>query len=356
MIPKSIASASVLSWVIIQKFEYHLPFFRQEKLFASFGIIISRQDMANWQQRIYANLKPLFDLLKQAVVSWYILRMDETVMLVMREEGRENTQQSRMWLARGGSPGREVAWYEYNPTRSSKYAKAFLQGYEGYLQTDGADIYDVATEGVPGIIHVGCWAHSRRRFFDAAKAAEQGELATEGINYIKRLYDIERELRKQLDESNKDNKDEKDADRNRLVFYIKRKVRAVPLLKEFKAWLVQCAIEVPPKLLLGKAVSYTLNQWHKLIAYLDSPYLTPDNNISENAIRPFVVNRKNSLFSQCPDGAKSSCGMFTLIETAKLNGVDPLKYLTALFKQAPFASSTQDWEKLLPWNIHIPEN
>jgi transposase len=305
--------------------------------------------MANWQQRIYEKLKPLFDLLKQTVKSWHVLRMDETVMLVMREEGREDSQESRMWLARGGPPGKEVAWYEYQPTRAGYHAKAFLEGYSGYLQTDGYKGYDSAVEGMPGIIQVGCFAHVRRKFFEAAKISGQGKLAEEGLAYIRKLYDIESELRKQLDDQNGD--DEKKP----LVFCIERKVKAVPVLKEFKAWLLQCAVEVPPSLLLGKAVSYTLKQWNKLVVYLDSPCLTPDNNICENSIRPFVINRKNSLFNQCPDGAKSSCGMFTLVETAKLNGVNPRDYLTALFKKAPLASSTDDWEKLLPWNISLLE-
>jgi transposase len=345
MIPKSIASASLLSCIIIQKYEDHLPYFRQEKQFAYIGAAISRQDMANWQQQVYAKLKPLFDLLKQAVKSWVVIRMDETVMLVMREESRGDTQESRMWLARGGPPGKEVAWYEYCPTRAGRHAKEFLEGYSGYLQTDGYKGYDTAAGGLPGITQVGCFAHARRKFFEAAKTSDQGKMAAEGLAYIRRLYDIERELRKQLDSQNKDN------EKKYLMFYIERKVKAVPVLKEFKAWLAQCAVEAPPSLLLGKAVGYCIKQWGKLVVYLDSPYLTPDNNICENSIRPFVINRKNSLFNQCPDGAKSSCGMFTLIETAKLNGVNPRDYLTALFKKAPLASSPNDWEKLLPWNI-----
>jgi len=123
------------------------------------------------------------------------------------------------------------------------------------------------------------------------------------------------------------------------------------VLEQFKAWLEKRKCEVPPSLLLGKAVEYSLAQWDKLVRYLESPYLTPDNNASENAIRPFVLGRKSWMFCQSPDGAKSSCGMYTLIETAKRNGLVPREYLTALFEKAPLASSPQDWGKLLPWNI-----
>jgi len=136
---------------------------------------------------------------------------------------------------------------------------------------------------------------------------------------------------------------------------MKREKKKRPtILDEFKAWLLKRVNEVPPKTLLGEAINYTLNQWDKLVKYLESPCLTPDNNACENAIRPFVLGRKNWLFCQSVGGAKSSCGIYTLIETAKQNGLVPREYLTTLFEKAPFASSPQDWENLLPWNIIIP--
>jgi len=135
------------------------------------------------------------------------------------------------------------------------------------------------------------------------------------------------------------------------MFLSERKARAGPVLEKFKAWLLKRKDEVPESSLLGKAVYYGLAQWDKMAAYLESPYLTPDNNACKNAIRPFVVGRKNWLFCQSADGAKSSCGMFTLIETAKQNGLVPFKYLTAVFEKAPLAFTSEDWKKLLPWNI-----
>ena len=341
MIPKSIASDSVLVIIFIQKFETHLPYYRQEKQFAQIGVKISRQDMANWQQQAYAVLQPLFILLTAMIKSGPVMRMDETTAQVMGEEGREDTQKSYMWLALGGPPGKTVALYEYHPTRAAYNAKAFLQGYSGYLQTDGYEGYDCAVKDMPGIIHVGCFAHSRRRFFEAAKIGGQGEAAEKALEYIRKLYSIERELRNE-----KTGKKQTDDE-----FLIKRKEKAEPVLNDFKTWLLDHAGKVPPSLLLGKAISYTLGQWDKLVRYLESPYLTPDNNACENAIRPFVLGRKSWMFNKSPDGAKSSCGMYTLIETAKRNGLVPRDYLTALFKRAPLASSPQDWEKLLPWNI-----
>jgi len=341
IIPRSIASASLLSYIIIQKYLDHLPFYRQETQFQRIGVQISRQDMANWQQQIYTALKPLFDLLKAVVKDGPVIRMDETTVQVMGEEDRSDTQKSYMWLARGGPPGETVVVYEYRQTRAAEHARDFLEGFSGYLQTDGYEGYDCAVKALPGITHVGCFAHARRKFFEASKASCKPQSAEEGIKHIRALYEIENKLRDDL----------KNKIKSENEFLAERKKQAEPVLSAFREWLNKRSNAVLPSALLGKAVAYTLNQWDKLVRYLESPYLTPDNNASENAIRPFVLGRKNWLFNKSPDGAKSSCGMYTLIETAKQNGVEPLAYLRALFEKAPLASSREDWEKLLPWNI-----
>jgi transposase len=182
---------------------------------------------------------------------------------------------------------------------------------------------------MPCIIHVGCFAHARRKFFEAAKINKGNLSAEEWIKHIRNLYIIEQELREEL--------------RNKEIglgkFLSKRNARAGPLLEKFRGWLLKRKEEVPPSLLLGKAINYSLAQWDKMTAYLESPYLTPDNNAFENAIRPFVLGRKNWLFCQSPGGAESSCGMYTLIETAKQNGLIPFNYLMALFQKAPFAEA-----------------
>jgi transposase len=322
---------------MITKYQDHIPYYRREYQFHRIGIDISRQDMCSRQQQVYANLLPLFALLKETVKLGPVMQMDETTMQVMGEKGRKDTQKSYMWLARGGLPGKTVIWYEYQPTRGHTHVQTVLEGFSGYLQTDGYEAYETAIAGRADIKHVGCFAHARRKFFEAAKVCEASPLAEEALQYIKTLYIIEERLRKK-------NLDDND-------FLINRKKEAEPVLAEFKVWLEKQANDVPPSLQLGKAVAYTLKQWGKLAAYLESPYLTPDNNACENAIRPFVLGRKNWLFNKSPEGAKSSCGIFTLIETAKHNGIEPLAYLRTLFEKAPFASSPEDWEKLLPWNI-----
>jgi transposase len=340
LIPRSIASASLLSYIMIQKFQDHLPYYRQETQFERIGIEISRQDMSNWQQHVYRRLEPLFCIMKKVLSSGPVLQMDETTVQVMGEVGRADTQKSYMWLARGGPPGKTIVSYVYCPTRKTQHAVELLKDFTGYLQTDGYDAYDAAVKVLPDIIHVGCFAHARRKFFEASKVTKKPQTAEEGIKHIRKLYTIERTLREEkLEESD---------------FLAKRKEQIEPVLAEFKAWLEKLSGEVLPSALLGTAVSYTLSQWDKLIKYLESPYLTPDNNACENAIRPFVLGRKNWLFSKSPKGAESSCGIYSLIETAKQNGIEPLKYLRELFDKAPLASSPEDWEKLLPWNIFNP--
>jgi transposase len=346
MIPRGIASPSLLSVIFTHKFEDHLPYYRQEKQFERIGVELSRQDMSNWQQHAYKKLEPLFGLMKETVKSGPVMQMDETSVQVMsgmkngkgkNEDTKPDIHTGWMWLARGGPPKHKVVWYEYHESRAGKHAKEFLEGYSGYLQTDGYEGYSYAIKDKPEIIHVGCFAHSRRKFFEASKASKASKSAEEGIKYIRKLYEIEKEMRaKDISEG---------------YFLEQRKQAVQPVLEQFKSWLLKRAAEVTPTNLLGKAVHYTLNQWDKVAAYLESYHLTPDNNAAENAIRPFVVGRKNWLLCGSPEGARSSCGIYSLIETAKQNGIVPAHYLTALFEKAPYASSPEDWEKLLPWNI-----
>jgi transposase len=169
----------------------HLPYYRQEKQFEQIGAAISRQDMANWQQQVYRTLEPLLTLLKKIVKSGPVVQMDETVVQVMGETARSDTQKSYMWLARGGPVEHKVVWYEYHPTRAGCHAKKFLEGYRGYLQTDGYEAYDSALKDLPGIVHVGCFAHARRKFYEASKASKESRSAEEGIKHIRTLHTIE---------------------------------------------------------------------------------------------------------------------------------------------------------------------
>jgi len=358
IMPKGIATPSLLSTVFIQKFEDHLPFYRQEKIFKRIMVTISRQDMSNWLMHAYSKIKPIFILLKIILKSGPVMQVDETVVQVFREikqtvsgeEKRADASESRMWLARGGPPDKPVALYQYRQTRSAEHAKEILEGFSGYLQTDGYIGYDSAVKDNDKIIHVSCFAHARRKFFEAAKISKSSTAAEEGIKYIKRLYEIESKLR--AENKADENDGESKAAEKRERFLNERKEQVRPVFNEFKQWLMKIQNDVAPRTLLGEAVGYALKQWEKLIRYIESPYLTPDTNSAENLIRPFVVGRNAWMFCGSPSGADSSCGMYTLIQTAKLNGIEPFKYLKTLFEKTPYASSVEDWEKLLPWNIH----
>jgi transposase len=341
ILPGSIASPSMLAHIFTAKFQDHLPYSRQEKQFERIGVGVSRQDMANWQGNVGILLISLYVLLKQTVKRGTALRMDETTVQVMGEEERTDTQQSYMWLARGGPPGKPVVIFKYSNSRKAENIDEFIEGFSGYLQTDGYAGYDRAVKGRSDIVQVGCFAHARRKFFEAQKTGVQAKSAAIGIKHIKGLYDIDHEARERL-QGNK-------VDEN--TFKRERKERSQVILEKFRKYLEKRSGEVPGETLLGKAVNYTLNQWDKLIAYLDCAELTPDNNISENAIRPFVVGRKNWLFYKSPVGAETACILYSVIETAKLNGLNPLNYLKTLFERIPYVVSPDDWIALLPWNI-----
>ena len=222
-------------------------------------------------------------------------------------------------------------------------AADFLRGYEGYVQTDGYSGYEFL-DHMPGIVHLGCMAHARRKFVEVTGAAGKKKggkkkigSADVALSYIRKLYAIEKKARVEgLDPE---------------AIYEVRQNESVPILHEFKKWLDDRATRTPPKGLLGKAISYTLRQWDRLIKYVDSGLLMPDNNLAENAIRPFVVGRKAWLFSGNPKGARASAALYSLIETAKANGLEPYAYLRYLFEKLPLADSTEAYKALLPQYI-----
>ncbi|MFP4551857.1 MAG: IS66 family transposase, partial [Spirochaetales bacterium] len=333
ILPRSIASAALVAFILVNKFVDHLPFYRQEKRFARIGIDISRQDMSNWTITVGGAIKPLIERFVALIRGGPFMQMDETPLQVLNEPGRANTTKSYMWLARGGPPQAPVVVYHYSPTRGSDYPRSLLAGYEGYMQADAYRVYRMLAEEL-GFILVGCWAHARRRFHEAAQASKKAGAAHEGMKYIRRLYEIERELRAD--------------DLSPREFVDKRREKVLPVLAEFRSWLEGKEHTVIPSTLLGKAVAYTLHEWDALSRYLDRPEITPDNNAAENSVRPFVVGRRNWLFSGTPRGAEASCAIYSLIETAKHNGLDPFAYLNYVFEKTPFIHDAEGWDELLP--------
>ena len=241
-----------------------------------------------------------------------------------------------MWVYRGGDPQKPVLIYQYHPTRSGQVPLKFLDGYQGYVQTDGYNGYDALGQQ-PGVELVGCWAHVRRKFVEVINAKanpkKQGH-AEQGLSYIGQLYALE----KHADE-NQFSPDQR---------YALRQDKAKAILAEFNTWLNQVAVITPPKGLLGKAVNYALRNWNRLVRYIDDGRLRPDNNLAENAIRPFVLGRKNWLFSGHPNGAQASAAIYSLIETAKANRLKPYEYFRFMLDRLPYAESEDDYKKLLP--------
>lgn len=281
------------------------------------------------------------EMFKEKIKEGPVIQMDETTVQDLGEEDQPDTSKSYMWLAGGGPPEFPLVIYEYHETRSSQHAKAFLEGYSGYLQTDGDQAYETALNGNEHIVHLGCLAHARRKFVEAAKASKKAGSAQIAVNKIKDIYRIESNLR------------EKDLDQSE--FLNQRKTQIQPLLDDLKSLLYDKAEKVCPSTATGKAISYTLGQWSKIIRFLDSPYLTPDNNAAERSIKPFVVGRKNWLFSGSPTGAKASSFLYSLIETAKANDLNPYGYLYWIFEQYVGKGHDFDKEILLPWNCDREE-
>ena len=341
-IPKGIPSPGLLSRVCVSKFDDHVPLYRQSEIWERLGVSIPRSSLSSWVIQVGNLVEPLVDLLRQTICATDYVHADETPTQVLKEKGRKPTSTSYMWLYMTGSyTVGEIAAkpisivYDYQETRKKEHATKFLKGFQGYLQTDAYSGYDEVTSQ-DGVTSVGCWAHARRKFSDVYKIAkEQPGKAKDALEIIGKLYEYERmfqecglsaEQRKKL-----------------------RLEQVSPLLDRFKSWLISLRPKVPPKNPLGKAMTYTLNQWESLIVYTQDGRLNIDNNPAERMIRPFTVGRKNWLFMGSPEGAKASAAIYSLIETAKANGVHPEEYLRHIFTELPL-TSTENLHRLLPWN------
>jgi transposase len=344
LIPKSIAAEGLLAHIAVSKFADALPLYRQQKILARLGVDIPRATMANWMKLAAEQCRPLIELLEEEIRSGPLINIDESPFQVLNEPGRSNTTKSYIWVFCGGPLDAPVVLYQYHPTRSGQLALDLLDGYQGYIQTDGYAGYDhLSTD--PGIEHLGCLVHARRKFVEVNKSrkkvrgkkAETKGLADEALDFIGELYQIEKYAR------------ENELSYGQILELRDKKSR--PILDRFKTWLDTHHPQVPPKSLLGKAIQYTLNQWDRLVVYLEAGFLKPDNNVAENAIRPFVLGRKNWLFAGAPEGAQASATMFSLIETAKANGLEPCKYLRYVFEKLPTAVTTDDLRELLPCNV-----
>lgn len=336
VIKGSFASPEAIAHLMTQKFVNALPLYRQEQDLYRMGIPLSRQTMSNWLLRAAQDwLEPIYEELHKKLCTQEILHADETVLQVLHEEGKAAQSKSYMWVYRtSGDAKMPIVLFDYQPDRKAKRPIEFLKGFRGYLHTDGYGGYQSLPESM---ITVGCWAHARRKFDEALKAIpekdREGSGALKGKRYCDKLFALERQFAAYPSEER----------------YQKRQELAKPVLGEFLSYLKNA--KASTKSGFGRAVYYTLHQWKYLERYLLDGRLEISNNRAERSVKPFVIDRKNFLFANTSRGAKASAIIFSLLETAKENGLNPYAYLTYIFKNAPNWNIRQDsvaLQKLLP--------
>jgi transposase len=335
-IEKSIASPGLLAYITVSKYCDALPLYRQVEIFRRIGIEMDRSSLANWMIRCGELVQCLINRIQEALHQLRVLHIDETPVQVLNEPGKAPESKSYMWVMSSAKHCEQPAvLFSYSPSRSNDKPKELLAEYNGAIMVDGYEGYRaVCTEN--GITRLGCWAHARRKFMEAQREQAKGKTgkSDQALALIQKLYSIERIAQEQTIE-------------NRMII---RQSQAQPVIDQLKKWLDKAKNNTPPQSTLGKAVSYLDNQWPRLVRYLDDGHYPIDNNRAENSIRPFVIGRKNWLFSSSQKGATASANLYSLIETAKLNGLEPYAYLKKVFTDLPNAETLDDIDALLPWN------
>lgn len=340
LLKHSLASASTVADVIVKKYADCLPLARQEKILKRSGIELSRATLANWVIEVSKRwLRPVYRRMKALMLESGVIHADETVIQVLKEDGKPATSESRMWVyATPERSGRQIRLFEYQPDRKGVRAAEFLKGFKGCLVTDGYSGY----EQVQGVTRCGCWAHMRRKWREAMPkgATLETSKAAVGYDYVNKLFSMERKFAKMPSEQRK----------------YARQATEEPLLDAYWLWLK--TVDPAPGSKLEEAVRYAQNQREYLCAFLEHGDVEISNNFVESAIRPFAVGRKNWLFSDTPKGAEASAIAYSLVETAKANGLEPYRYLEQLLQDAPWYGtnpSADAIDTLLPWSKRMRE-
>lgn len=340
LIKGSMATSSALSHIMTQKYMNAVPLYRQEKYMISLGVNLSRQTMSNWIIKSSEYLEHIYKRLHVHLLAQDIIHADETPVQVLKEENRKAKQKSYMWLYKSGEYDNQIVLYDYQPSRSYENPRRYLSGFKGYLNTDGYAAY----AKLKGITLVGCLAHVRRKFNDSMnvlpKEHHKESMAWIGFNYCNRLYNIEKAIKDlPLEERNG-----------------KRNEFSKAIFDEFQKWIKEQTQTSLPKSAYGKAIIYANNQLPKVKNYLMDPRLNIDNNSAERSIKPFVIGRKNWLFSNTPKGAKSSAMIYSIVETAKENNLRVHEYLNYLLTQLKDMESypEEELDKLMPWSENLP--
>jgi transposase len=351
ILPKSNASASVLAYLVASKFVDGLPIYRVCQQLKRQDVDLSPGVAGTWVNAVGEAVLPLINLMHEALLSESFVQMDETYLQVVRSE-KSPASDHYMVVRAAGPPGRRIILFNYEPSRTVAALQSLLIGpqgpYTGKLLTDGLELYDTVTKALK-LVHFGCLQHCRTYYHKAAKVTElpSGKnLARVAIDeYIGKVYAIERHI-KELREGR-----EKSGATLSLETVLKiRQERSARVMAAFKEWVEKLLLGVPPTSALGKALSYTMNQWPKLVRFLDHPDVCVDNNYLENQIRPFAQGRRVWLFAQSQQGARASANLYSLVSSARVNGLEPYAYLRYLFEELPRATTADTLEALLPWN------
>lgn len=343
----SFATPSLISYVMNGKYVNALPLYRMEYDFKCLGADISRQNMANWVMRSYERwLSLIASRMKVHLLAGDIVHADETEVQVLKEPHREAKQKSRMWLFCAPACDRPLYVYEYHPTRSGEVAERFLEGWTGTLTTDGYKPYFT----IDGITNTACLVHVRRKFAEIVKVAggdikaeEAGSVALEARRMIDRMFAVDSKF------------DALEAKTRQ----VRRNVELRPLMDKFFVWAQARLLEAVPTLALHGALAYAVKYWPYVMNVLDDGRLELSNNIAERAIKPFVIGRKNFLFSDTPRGAEASAGIYSVVATAKMNGLNPRKYIEWLLTVMPNTAGLDDpavLDAMMPWSDAIPDD
>ena len=351
VIPKGLFTESALAWIATSKYLDGLPLYRQAALLGRFGgTDISRNTVAASMVRLGSLVQPVVNLLRDEMLDAPLVFGDETDLQVLKEPGRSAQAKSYVWAQMTDSSGRNgtgppIRLFSYAPSRSTKTAMTLYAGIRpgAVLMTDGYEVYDAVADAHQ-LVHLACWTHCRRYFLEALQALPKEQrgptqLAGRFIALIAKLYEVEAQAKR-------DQVDTTELGR-------RRQHHSVPVLGEIEALLSAHLHGALPKSLIGKALHYLASQWHKLKRYVEDGRYSIDNNVQENAIRPFCVGRRNWLFSDTVAGAHASANLYSLLQTCRVNGIDGYRYLRALFIALPQAKTVDDFAALLPWTIDL---
>jgi transposase len=343
ILPKSMATPSLLAAIATAKYADGTPLYRLESILGRSEVHLPRCTMARWLIECAEKCMPIWNVLEERLLSDPYVACDETWTQVLKENGKTAESKSWMWVRSTPSAKEKIILFDYDPSRSAKVAEQLFQDYKGFLQVDGFASYNILEKN-KSITRIGCSMHARRKFFEAHKdgATSGKSLAEVGLNFFKKLYAIEEEIR------------EKDFDQRKII----RDQQAHPIWLKLKTWVMENKDKVPPTSKIGQAYTYFANEYDHLIGYLQSGMLEMDNGFTERAIKNFAIGRNNWLFSSTEAGANASAMFYSFVVTAKQNKVNPYKALEEIFSQIPLAEAIEDYERLAdlllsPKNISV---